>query len=122
MPNPNGALAGYTDPEDPNFLANLFRAHDRSKVYRNRQGRTSRTIEADEEFFTHVYDAARMRGINTTAYIRRAIAAMVAADLGMDIADITKYGARPTAQHTVNRVRTRDDAEGFGKWRIESLR
>lgn len=121
MPNPNGNLAGYTDPEDPDFLQNLFKAHHSAKPYRNRQGRTSRTIEAEEEFFEYVFQAARSRGINVTAYIRRSIAAMAAHDLNINIADITHYSAKPTMQHTVNRVRTRDDATGYGPWRIEGL-
>lgn len=122
MPNPDGALAGYTDPEDPNFLQNIFRAYQGSKPYRNRQGRTSRTVEAEEEFFQLVFRAARKRGINVTAYIRRSVAAMAAHDLGIDITDITRHSAKPTPQHTVNRVRTQDMCEGYGKWRIQELR
>ena len=80
----------------------------------------------EPKFLTLVHTAATLRGITTAGYIRRAIAAFVAADLDMDLADVTvltpKATRRGTSAHPTGTQRvTADDGRGFGPWRATSI-
>jgi hypothetical protein len=80
----------------------------------------------EPKFLTLVNTAATLRGITTAAYIRRAIAAFVAADLDMALADVaeltpaaSRRGTRPSPG--AGRRVTADNGKGFGPWRASSI-
>lgn len=68
-------------------------------------------------------EAARLRGMSETAYIRRAVLAFVCHDLGIDW-DVMMASEGPVrrAGHSAVYDKTPMRGKGFGRWRIERLR
>lgn len=121
MVNPNGALAGRTDPEDPAFPENFFK-HARSKRSHYRPGITCRGVELNVRLDELLRQAARQRGITFVGYMRRALTAFIAYDLGMEFEDVVtlnKEVAKPRSRAGVKLGP--DTGQGFGQWRIETL-
>lgn len=83
--------------------------------------------QAGRTFFAGLRQASRMRGISAGAYLRRAVAAFVAHDLGVDFEDILKDS--PSPKWNDNRgevkgkknvwVREYDDGTGYGTWVVK---
>lgn len=126
--NPKGNLAGFTDRVgDPNWMAN---AMDRVAI---RQKRTKRHAERksgvlavyDPPFQNYFDEAAQRRGMSLAGYARRALAAMIAHDLGVPLEEVAKHMPRPTEYRaeggTGRHVRTEDDGKGFGEWQITGV-
>lgn len=94
---------------------------------RGRERGYSFTISAHRELAPLIKRAAAMRGCTTTTYVRRALAAFLAHDLGMRLTDVTRTfpaavqsGMRNTPGLAKGQ-RSEDDGEGYGSWRIELL-
>lgn len=70
-------------------------------------------------------EAAFRRGISMSGYVRRALGAMIAKDLGMKFKDVVKHSALPNnydqSRFGNRRPYTHDDGEEFGQWAIDSL-
>lgn len=121
MVNYNGALAGRTDPEDPAFPENLFK-HARSKRSHYRPGMTCRGVELNVRLDELLRRAARQRGITFVGYMRRALTAFIAYDLGMEFEEVVTLNKQVVKPMSSGWKKLGpDDGHGFGQWRIESL-
>lgn len=123
MANPRGNLAGWSDKSTPGWqgrvLEKVVEHQSKSKRHTERIAGTLATY--DEPFRVLLEEACKRRNISRQGYARRAMAAFIAYDLGMDIADVLKYCARPVPLDTrinYRPVRTEDTGEGFGPWNI----
>lgn len=131
MGNPNGNLAGFTDPGDPNWQSNVL------AMYRERNKRTGGRyyrlhINFDLAFRGLLNRAAEKRGISLSSYCRRAISAFVAHDLGLPFGDVLSYSPVASPYGDINRTRparhrdpktnrmtvTTDTPDGYGPWEI----
>lgn len=83
--------------------------------------------QAGLTFFSALRQAARVRGISGGAYLRRAVAAFAAHDLGVEFEDILKDSPSPDWNNhrgEVNGkkqvwVREYDDGSGYGTWEVK---
>jgi hypothetical protein len=95
----------------------LRRAHERVMVKRHkwRQAEMSRfQMTVGPRYTTLLADAAAHRGLSTTSYIRRAVAAFIAHDLGMEFTEVvadTPHVQGPSHGKW-------DDGTGYGQWRV----
>lgn len=127
MGNPKPDLQGWADrPSDPAWKERAIarvRARQHKKRRHNERKNGIWTFFDDE--FRYLLDEACMRrNISLTGYARRAMAAMIAYDLGMELEDVTKYGSQPApyAGNGGGRLtRTHDNASGQGPWRITEV-
>lgn len=129
MANPRGNLAGYTDPSDPQWRERLMEAltvrqtaaTGRRRPPHRRPGRVDLYIGI--RFLSLLHEAARQRDISVAAYGRRAVAAFVAKDLGLDWTELLAECAEPLpygqiAPTRFSNGRTVDDGTGHGDWKI----
>lgn len=125
--NPYGNLAGVSDPSIPGWQRRAF-----ERVKGRQKGSTRHTERQDGirtvwdvPFRVFLDEACRRRGMSMQGYCRRAIAAFVAHDLGIPVADVGKYMPIPTpykVTHGVGRFgKTEDNLTGYGKWVITGL-
>lgn len=122
MPNYEGNLAGWSDPEDPDWLANLSGSLMSESRRRNRRGMKGRYLEARPPFFHLLRIAANKRGIPMASYMRRAVAAFIAHDLDLTEAEILQHTPYPKPAYSVEKFKQRpDDGTGFGPWHIDTL-
>jgi hypothetical protein len=127
MPNPRGNLAGFTDPEDPDWRANaLERVRARQKkTHRSKERTNGMYLFYDDPYRVLLDEAARRRGISRVGYGRRAVAAFIAADLGLTVEEVVQHAAKPAPyEGTPGGIvkRTNDDGTGHGPWHIEGLK
>ena len=127
MANPNPELRGYADPSVPGWQRRAFeRVKSRQKGSKRHTERQDgvRTVW-DVPFRVLLDEAANRRGISMAGYCRRAIAAFVAHDLGLESKEAAKYMPVPSAYRVGhghgNIVKTEDDLKGYGKWVIREL-
>jgi hypothetical protein len=84
---------------------------------------------SDIEFRGLLHQAASARGMSRAGYVRRAVAAFVAADLGLELVEVAAHMPRPTpdggpmalpaAEHPRNNPgKWADDGVGFGSWEV----
>lgn len=127
MANPRGNLAGFTDQSDPKWRENaLLRVKQRQKKTKRHTERVSGTLATYDEGLRPLLDeACRRRGTSMQGYLRRALCAFIAHDLGMPLSEVTKFTSPPTRYNASNgagrRIRVDDDGAGFGAWKIEQL-
>lgn len=88
------------------------------------------TIVCDVQFRVLLRKAANARGISASGYARRAVAAFVAADLGMDLGQVCAHLPKPSPVEGNMRGLPReqhprfnpgawiDDGAGFGRWQV----
>lgn len=129
MANPYGNIAGVSAQSEPGWQERLLAmvAENEQNSRRRKAGiRTGRiNIACDEEFVAIIAAAARSRGLNTTAYVRRAAAAFAAADLGVNIDEILQFAPKATPfgdsqqRKEFTAEPTRDTEEGFGSWEVK---
>jgi len=125
--NPNGNLAGFTDPSEPGWQARaLLRVKQRQKKTKRHTERTSGTLATFDEGLRPLLDeACRRRGTSMAGYLRRALCAFIAYDLGLPLSEVTKFTSPPTTYSPTGghgrKLRIDDDGTGFGSWRIEKL-
>lgn len=124
MANPRGNLAGATDPSVPGWQDRLLgkvRENQRKDPTNRGKRPTQINVRGDVGFFRYVRMAAQERDISISAYCRRAIAAFVAKDLGIEFTEVVRHTAKPTHydQPPTFGPRTADDGEGWGDWRVE---
>lgn len=75
----------------------------------------------DDQFRVLLDEAAFRRNISLTGYLRRAAAAMIAHDLGLDFEDVAQHSAMPAAYGATGGgrlKRTQDDGTEYGNWHI----
>lgn len=128
MANPNGNLAGWADPpSDPDWKKKaLERVIARQKPHTNRtKRRNGLMLYFDDPFRVLLDAAASRRGMSLAGYCRRAVAAMIAHDFGLEPGQVMMHSARPTeyradAGHG-RAIKTNDDGTGYGPWRIEAV-
>lgn len=128
MANPNPPLAGIGDPGDPNWKENVLARLAESQRTRGDNGQARRKANVrvffDTPFMHMLQGAARLRNISLSGYVRRAIAARVAADLGLPFTEVVGHMAAPTdygqpQRHGPGGVKqTTDDGTGYGDWAI----
>jgi hypothetical protein len=130
MVNYQPDLQGWADrDEDPKWMENAL-ARVNARQRQNKRHRTRRSgsyLFYDDEFRVLLDEAALRRGnIPLSAYMRRAIAAFLAHDLGLPYTEVIKYTAKPRVSMggilPGTQLRTHDDGLGFGPWLIEDLR
>lgn len=93
----------------------LRRAHAHVTAVQRRQKYTDMgriQMMVGERFITNAARAAALRGMTLTAYSRRAVAAFVAADLGIPFTDMTTDVVHPEGP----RVGSFDPGTGHGTW------
>lgn len=127
MPNPRGNLAGYTDPSEPGWQE---RAMSRVKARQKQSKRHTERRDGvravwDLPFRALIDEAARRRGVSMAGYCRRAIAAFVEHDLGLDTGEAAQHMPVPTTYgihygHGAS-VKTRDNLKDYGHWVIRGL-
>lgn len=102
----------------------LSRVEDKARERRRYNGsiRDARlAFNVGHGFVRALNEAAALRGISRVGYLRRAVAAFLAADLGVPFEEIT--GACPvpapfTRERAWQTGRGDDDGAGFGTWRV----
>lgn len=125
--NPKGNLAGFTDRSVPGWQADaLNRISLRQKKTKRHAERKSGVLAVyDPPFQTYFDEAAHRRGMSHAGYARRALAAFVAYDLGLPVAEVAKYMPRPSEYRAAGGVgrqnRTEDNGVGFGQWMITGV-
>lgn len=93
----------------------LRRAYDTAMVRRHRWREADMArfqMSVGPRYTRNLADAAALRGLTTVAYVRRAVAAFIAADLGLEFTDVISDTPHPRGQ-TVARY---DDGAGHGSW------
>lgn len=100
---------------------------------RSRQRSSSRStnrkhgiyIFMDDPLKVLVDEAAFRRGISISGYVRRAMSAMIAKDLGLPFTEVCKYAALPNSykqdRFGNRRPYSQDDGKEFGQWSIKEL-
>ena len=80
------------------------------------------SLRSTQAFTDLVRKAARRRGMNNSAYVRRAVAAFIANDLQIPFEDICQMFPAPGPErYTGYGVNwPRDDGEGYGEWEVKS--
>ena len=127
MANPRGNLAGYTDPSQPGWQARaLERVKGRQKKTHRHTERTSGTLATYDDGLRPFFDeACRRRGLSRQGYLRRALCAFIAYDLGLPFAAVSKFTSVPTRYSASagggRFVRMDDDGTGYGPWKITDL-
>ena len=80
----------------------------------------------DDDFRIFLDEAAQRRNISMTGYMRRAVAAMVAHDLGIPYEAVVRHSAQPTTYNQTSargpQKKTFDDGQGHGVWAILQLK
>lgn len=127
MANPRGNLAGWSDPSTPGWQGRVMeQVKANQKKTKRHTERTSGTLATyDEPFRLLLEQACRKRNISRQGYARRAMAAFIAHDLGMDLAEVLKHCATPVPLDTrinYRPVRTEDNGTGFGPWLITEVK
>lgn len=100
----------------------------------SRHRKTSRSTKRQHGIYLFMDDplkilldeAAHRRGISMNGYARRAVAAMIAHDLGMEFTDVCQHMALPMNYERVkppnwNKYPRNDTGEDYGDWRITGL-
>jgi len=130
---PGDAAGGRPGWEDR--LLTLVNADQREKADRRGAGMRNwparLTLVSDIEFRVLLREAATARRMSATGYARRAIAAFVAADLGMRFEDVcvllpkpappegTASSALPLEERPQNNPgKVRDTGAGHGSWQV----
>lgn len=126
MGNPYGNLAGFTDPQDPDWAANaLARVEARQRKNRRQTERKNGMyLFFDDPFRVYLDEAAERRDISLTGYGRRATAAFIAHDLGLELGEVLRHTAAPGGYMRgtgLQRTRTHDTGDGKGLWIIGEL-
>lgn len=125
--NPRGNLAGFTDPSTPGWQARaLERVKQRQKKTKRHTERTSGTLATYDDGLRPLLDeACKRRGTSMQGYLRRALCAFIAYDLGLPLSEVTKFTSPPTRYNASagngRRIRVDDDGTGHGSWQIEKL-
>lgn len=129
MPNPRPDLQGFADPSTEGWRERaLARVAERAQIAkrRNGKGRTNGMYLLFDDGLRPLLDeAAKRRNISLTGYGRRAMIAMIAYDLGMDIEDVAQFAAVPAGygESGGGRLsRTSDNGRGMGPWIITDVR
>lgn len=80
----------------------------------------------DDEMKVLLDEVSMRRDISMTGYARRAVAAMIAHDLGLPFETVVKHSAQPTTYKQTNvagpKPKSFDDGKGAGNWEIGTLR
>lgn len=134
MPTPKGkGLAGSADDRTPGWEARTNERVRQSEADRMRKNKAKRDVQArlewDLEMQILLRLAAEKRGMPTTAYARRAIAAFVASDLDLPFEEVCGLFAAPFKPGEMLRAdvpnsrretrgKTRDDGKGYGSWAV----
>ena len=126
MANPIGNLAGATDPSVPGWQDRVMErvSAQQENVKRKRERGRGMFIPFDKEFAALLKEAAQHRDISMVGYCRRAIAAMIAHDLGLAFKKVAQYGAQPVPYGKSGahfQQRTYDNGMGFGPWTIKDM-
>lgn len=125
--NPRGNLAGFTDPSEPGWQARaVLRVKNRQKNTKRHGERKSGTLATYDDGLRVLLDeACRRRAMSMQGYVRRALCAFIAHDLGLPLSEVTKFTSPPTPYRSNGgggrKVRIDDDGTGHGAWRIEKL-
>lgn len=93
----------------------LLRAHASQTKVRERQGYVDMgriQMNVGDPILPMLAAVAARRGLRPSAYCRRAVAAFIAADLNVPLAEITQHMAHPGGQT----VAPADDGLGHGPW------
>lgn len=93
----------------------LRRAHATAMVRRQRWREADMSrfqMSAGPRFTRYLADAAALRGLTTVAYVRRAVAAFIAADLDIPFTEVISDTPHPKGQS----VARYDDGAGHGSW------
>lgn len=128
MANPRPDLQGFADPSDPGWKQRAIdRVHSRQAANRKHSLRRSGLyLFFDDPFRAYLDEAATRRDISLTGYLRRAAAAMIAHDLGLEFEEVAQHAAQPNAYGNkptgAKDKRTQDNGRGHGKWRIAALK
>ena len=123
MANPRGNLAGWSDPSTPGWQDREMGkvVENQKKTKRNKERISGVLATYDEPFRLLLEQACEKRGISRQGYARRAIAAFIAKDLGLGLAEVLRYCAVPVPYNRpVDKrfARTEDDGKGMGPWKI----
>lgn len=80
----------------------------------------------DDRFKALLDEAAMRRDISMTGYARRAVAAMIARDLGLDFEEVVMHSAQPTNYKQTNvrgpKAKSYDNGKNHGPWAIDKLK
>lgn len=93
----------------------LRRAHARAVRVRKKQGYVDMgrvQITVGNGYLSALSDAAAMRGLSVSAYMRRAVAAFIAADTDIHLTALLRDCPHPDG-HAAGKF---DDATGHGEW------
>lgn len=90
---------------------------------RNRATTKLKRIWLTDDMLNHVYDAAELRGMSVTAYMRRSVMAMAAYDLGLEWDEVMAEEG-PVRKHGYSATYDKTPArgQGFGGWTIDGVR
>lgn len=126
MANPRPDLQGFADPSVPGWQDRAIArvASRQAKTRRHNERKNGLYLFFDDPLRVLLDEACKRRDISLTGYARRAMVAMIAHDLGMDLADVAQHGAVPAGYGETGGgrlKRTHDDGKGRGPWNILKL-
>lgn len=127
MANPKPDLQGFADrPSVPGWQERAIeRVRARQHKTRRANERKNGTyIFYDDPLRVLLDEACKRRNISLTGYVRRAMVAMIAYDLKMELAEVAQHGAVPAGYGATGGgrlTRTQDDGRGKGPWRITGV-
>lgn len=124
MANPLPDLRGWAAKGDPDWQQKAMARVGEAQKARNKRRRVRQAnvqVFYDPPFAGLLKRAAMARGINIAGYVRRAVGARIAADLGLEFSEVMRHCAAPAAYgeryaSPERRVKSHDDGEGFGPW------
>jgi hypothetical protein len=128
---PGDAAGGRPGWQDR--LLTLVEGSERQKAANKGNGQrywpVRMVVTSDIEFRRMLRAAATARGLSSSGYVRRAVAAFVAADLGLSLPEVAQHMPRPVPeagpmalpadQHPrLHPGKWADDGTGYGSWAV----
>lgn len=104
----------------------LAKVDAKARVHRNQHGRirdAKLTLNVGLMFAKSLGQAAQARGISRVGYLRRAVAAFIAADLEIPFTQVVSDCPLPspyTPERSWSTARGDDDGRGYGTWVVAS--
>lgn len=135
MATPRGkGLTGSADGAVPGWQERVKSTLNESQAATQKRKKKSRAamipLDCDVPFLVMLRQAAESRGMSSSGYARRAVAAFISKDLGIPFPEITKYVSapyragemlKPDNENGVHMKpgKTFDNGEGFGEWEVK---
>jgi hypothetical protein len=127
-------LQGFADPSVPGWQQRAINAvkERQQKTHRSNERKNGLYIFFDDPLRVLLDEACHRRDISLTGYIRRAMIAFIAHDLGLPLEEVAQHAAVPAGYGTAGGaslprgeggrlIRSTDTGRGRGPWQITGV-